>query len=690
MRKLLITLILFILVFASGFANLATEIIGPRMISSIFGSSTTVWAVMIAVTLVGLSVGYYIGGRVPLKRVRVVLPSVLVINSVYLAAVSALIWSIPPSAGNLGIVGIVLFCALAFFIPSALFGVLSPMAITLLSMQYSTRVIGRIVGAVYAIGTLGSVTGALAAAFYLIPYVGLASSLQVFSITLTLFAGLFILLFTLNTFRAASSAIPDDKPRVSGGAITLKRSEVYVVLFFVLVSGFISLATEIIAPRLFTSMFGPTTILWAIMISVTLVGLSIGYSIGGWIPTRHAKVALAVVLIVNAVLILSASWIIWELPAQLGALNVSAVTAMALVSFLLPSILFGMDSQIAIRILVGLEADQRIARIVGSVYAISNVGAVLGALAAAIILIPIIGSSPTLKIFAVIMALFAAYFARGVFRPLLLASAVGLVFFPLPDWRWETGSDNTELLAQREGYYQTIRVYSDNQNFIRFHLGPTYESEMDINTFEPRFGYAQAMLNYVTRPQGARVLMIGGAGHSIARALEARGANVTEVEIDPVVAQVSDELFGAIAGEVVIQDGRAYVEQAPDGEFDYVLVDAFDGPASVPAQLTTREFFEAVRRILKPDGRLIMNFIGSVSGARSNSFRAVSTTIDSAFEDARFTGGGNIIFVASATTMDDIGGFDPNITDGTILTDDLNPIEIYLEESRSSTFYFRR
>jgi spermidine synthase len=688
MRKLWITLVLFVLVFASGFANLATEIIGPRMVSSFFGSSTSVWAVMIAVTLVGLSVGYFLGGRVPFARIRTVMPAVLVINSVYLALVSSAIWSIPPDAGNLGLIGILFFCALAFFIPSALFGMLSPMAITILSTQYSARAIGRVVGAIYAIGTLGSVTGALTAAFYLIPYVGLSGSLQLFCIGLTLFAALFYLLLSSAALRDAREPVAGTAPRVHGGAITLRRDEIYIVLFFVLVSGFISLATEIIAPRLFTSMFGPTTILWAIMIAVTLVGLSIGYSLGGWVPTRHAKVALAVVLIVNAVLIVCASWLVWELPEQLGALNVGAVTLLAVIAFLLPSILFGMDSQIAIRILVGLEADEKIARIVGGVYAISNIGAVAGAISAAVLLIPALGSSTTLHVFAVIFAAFAAYFARGMFRPILLVCALVLIVFPQPDWRWQT-ADNTELLAQREGYYQTIRVYTDNRNFIRFHLGPTYESEMDINSFEPRFGYAQAMVSLVTQPQGARVLMIGGAGHSIARALEARGAIVTEVEIDPVVVQVSDALFGRIDGDVVIQDGRAYVEQAPDAAFDYVLVDAFDGPASVPAQLTTREFFDSVRRILQPEGRLIMNFIGAVSGERSNSFRAMSTTIASAFADARYTGGGNIIFVASAAPMPDIG-FDSNVTDGTILTDNLNPIEIYLEEARSNTFAFRR
>ncbi|MFW5691445.1 MAG: hypothetical protein ACOCXZ_02980, partial [Chloroflexota bacterium] len=63
-------LAIYALVFFGGFANLAAEIIGPRMFASLFGNTNIVWAVMISVTLVGLSVGYTIGGRVQQARAR--------------------------------------------------------------------------------------------------------------------------------------------------------------------------------------------------------------------------------------------------------------------------------------------------------------------------------------------------------------------------------------------------------------------------------------------------------------------------------------------------------------------------------------------------------------------------------------------------------------------------------------------
>ena len=73
-RDLFDTIILYAFVFFCGFANLATEIIAPRLFSSLFGSTTIIWAIIISVTLIGISIGYYAGGRIPYERIHVIIP----------------------------------------------------------------------------------------------------------------------------------------------------------------------------------------------------------------------------------------------------------------------------------------------------------------------------------------------------------------------------------------------------------------------------------------------------------------------------------------------------------------------------------------------------------------------------------------------------------------------------------------
>lgn len=474
----------------------------------------------------------------------------------------------------------------------------------------------------------------------------------------------------------------------------------FVVLFLVFFSGFANLASEIIGPRMFASIMGNTNIVWAAVISVTLVGLSTGYALGGRIVRIHK--VLPVILIINAFWLLLVSWTIWEVPASAIASGVridfSLILMTASAALFVPSVLFGMISPMAISLLARDEPPESYSRIVGNVYALGTIGSVAGALSAAFYLIPWVGLTTSLRLFAIGLILFAAYFWQSQRRILALPALLLVFIFPQPDFIWNDDG-SLELLAQRDGYYQTIRVYEDtDEGYVQMFLGPTFHSKMDLETGEPTFFYAARMVDLAGAVDGLRVLVIGGAGHAMTRSLENNGATVTEVEIDPVVVELSDRHFGTVESEIVIQDGRVYAELAEANSFDLILVDAFDGAATVPPQLTTREFFQALDRILKPEGRIIYNFIGTPEGERDDAYRAMSTTIQAVFEYVGATSSQqtavagdesqNIIFVASPASLDDLQL--TNVPDsGTILTDDRNPIDIYLQQSRSWS-YFRR
>ena len=52
-----------LVVFLAGVASLATEVTGARLLAPYFGTSNVVWANVIGMTLLYLSVGYWVGGR---------------------------------------------------------------------------------------------------------------------------------------------------------------------------------------------------------------------------------------------------------------------------------------------------------------------------------------------------------------------------------------------------------------------------------------------------------------------------------------------------------------------------------------------------------------------------------------------------------------------------------------------------
>ena len=177
-----------------------------------------------------------------------------------------------------------------------------------------------------------------------------------------------------------------------------------------------------------------------------------------------------------------------------------------------------MTSPLAISLLALDRPKEDISKEVGNIYALGTLGSVIGALAAAFILIPFVGLSTSLKLFSLAAILYALIFLEPRLRPLGALFLVGFLMVPQPVYRW--GEDlGLKLLAQTEGYYQTIRVLTDETTFIQMNLGPTFHTQMRISDQEPVFGYAARMVRLAGDVHGKRILIIGGAGHTQARAI---------------------------------------------------------------------------------------------------------------------------------------------------------------------------
>jgi predicted membrane-bound spermidine synthase len=161
-----------------GGASLGGEIAATRLLAPWFGASTIVWANTIAVVLVGLSIGYWLGGRLAdrdptvrgLSRVLLVAAALLalvpfVAEPFLRISVNALD-SIEAGAFAGSLVGVLVLVA----VPMVLLGTVAPYAIRLAVTTVEEA--GRVSGRLYAISTIGSLVGVFLAALLLIPYVG--------------------------------------------------------------------------------------------------------------------------------------------------------------------------------------------------------------------------------------------------------------------------------------------------------------------------------------------------------------------------------------------------------------------------------------------------------------------------------------------------------------------------------------
>ena len=160
-----------ILTFVSGAIIMALEIATSRILTPVFGSTIYTWGSLIGVILSGLSLGYFLGGKLADKNPK-------------FEKICGVVFSV-----GLFTVGIPFFASavvdfttimlpvnqyspllatfLLLMLPSVLLGFVSPYVIKLGTSNLQN--IGNISGSLYSIATIGSIIGTFATVFVLIP-----------------------------------------------------------------------------------------------------------------------------------------------------------------------------------------------------------------------------------------------------------------------------------------------------------------------------------------------------------------------------------------------------------------------------------------------------------------------------------------------------------------------------------------
>ncbi len=191
---------LLLTVFISGMTTLGTELSASRLLDPFFGNSLVIWASIIGLMLLYLTVGYYVGGRWADKDPRestlfqITAWGAFLVGLVPLVSRPVLRWSALGMAQyNVGILaGSFLGVLILFSIPITLLGTVSPFAIRLALRDVEHG--GDTAGSIYALSTLGSLFGTFLPVLVLIPNLGTQKTFFTFSIILLLVSlgGLFL------------------------------------------------------------------------------------------------------------------------------------------------------------------------------------------------------------------------------------------------------------------------------------------------------------------------------------------------------------------------------------------------------------------------------------------------------------------------------------------------------------------
>jgi spermidine synthase len=408
----------------------------------------------------------------------------------------------------------------------------------------------------------------------------------------------------------------------------------YFLIILVFIGGMTSLALEMCASRLLGAFFGTSLYIWASIIGLILIYLTIGYFIGGRLADRYPSEHLLCTLTALAALTISLlpfvsqsilNWSITGLQEISVSIFVSSLLGTILL-FAIPVTMLGLVSPFAIRLVT--KDIQRSGTSSGSLYAISTFGSILGAFLPVLWMIPTFGVRRTLLIFGALLFAASLWGLRPRWRP---AFAIVLILLVLPLGPLK---NIPYLMYEQESLYNYIQVTQlpDGTRQLILNEGEAIHSIYYPDQTKVLTGWywdyflAAPYFNTGFTPQKLhRVCIIGLAAGTIAHQYtQVYGpVAIDGVEIDPAIVNVGRKYFNMNETNLHVyeQDGRTFMDTTHQ-QYDVVAIDAFQQPY-IPFQLTTREFFTEIRSHLSATGVVALN-----TGHTTNDYRLVQAFVN--------------------------------------------------------------
>lgn len=632
-----------LVVFFANAALLILQLVASRLLAPFVGSSLETWTSIIGVFLTGIALGNALGGkladRYPTPRTLGIVLIVGAVTALWMVVFPLLltgsgIYQLLPLGPRIPLLA-VLLCLPAGFVLS----LLTPLAIKLGLPDVGHT--GRVAGLVFALSTLGCLLGNYLTGFVLIPL--FTVNMLVFvsaGVLIALGGGTFAILRPMpagpNELDSdLSSVAATSEPTLTNLHAFRDIRRAYLIVFL---ASFGGMTLELTASRVLAQFLGVSLFTWTGIIGVMLAGTALGNFLGGLIADRvnrpgsrmNPRNVLATTLMLaggtTVLLFVTLALVQWN--ALFDELDpILQVMGWTFSLFFLPMFLLGMISPQVIRL--GVPDVAHVGRVAGRVYAWSTAGAIAGTFAAGYWLLSNLGMNPTILSVALVVTLTSLLVARvWESNPMLYLFSV--VLGGVTGGIILTSRANTEpdLVVQVETNYYTIKVTQSRNMFgepttIRsLTLDHLLHSSVDIQ--DPRFLYYRhehiqmEFLRWVRQSQPTpRVLVIGGGGYTFPRyALELLPeTRMDVVEIDPGVTQVAKQYLGLkdYPGlQITHMDGRQFVaEKVAPGSYDLVIQDAVND-LSVPSHLLTKEYNDAVKKTLKPNGIYLLTVIDSI------------------------------------------------------------------------------
>ena len=709
--------------FLSGFAGLLYETVWLRQFAAIFGTSEAALGAILASYMGGLALGAWLAARWEHRIKRPVLAYGLLELGVAggallvpfgLHAADAIRIAIcggqPQLPAASGALEVCLDSALAFLlilIPTACMGATLPLlARHAEGSGNGERSDVSAIGLLYGINTLGAVLGTLTTAFFILPAVGLQTTVFVGAAVNLLVFGIAFWLERKatavgatssgeNVPRAAQSGVelPNaasiDKPAPEADVSVNGRFGLRWLPAVVALASAASFTYEVLWTRLLGQVLGGSLHSFATMLAAFLTGIAIGSCWAsrliaqGRSAVRCFAVAQLVTVLATVVAFsgvdlvsLASTWI----GAGLSG-GFLANVGLCLVVLLPSTIAIGMSLPLAIQISTKLDSAGQgghLAGTTGRLYAASTLGAIVGSLFAGRLLLPELGFHGTIAVgvaanFAVVIwSLLSERPVRRSVSPKFLAGSIAvpvvavvllctcgpdliLRHLPLNNAAMTSvveysaiGASSTVMVTREPGGYRLLTNGLPEAEIAP--RGAVIGDEAGSRWL--------TTLPVLARPDAKSMLIIGFGGGSAVNGVPETVEAIDTIELEPKVVDAVRTLSGLRESDplsdprlnIVFNDARGAMSLTAK-TYDAIVSQPSHPWSAGASHLYTREFMQLVRSRLSEDG-VFLQWMNSHYVDR-DLLRSLGATMLDSFENVRVyqPHSGLLLFLASERSL---------------------------------------
>jgi spermidine synthase len=420
----------------------------------------------------------------------------------------------------------------------------------------------------------------------------------------------------------------------------INRKYLYLTVF---IAGMSTLAVEFTTSRMLQTVYGTSNIVWANVIGLVLLFLTLGYFLGGKLadkrPFPHTFYQLVTLTGFSSVFFLLLTSVVLKAAASaMAALQVGGIVSSLIVVVLalaIPVTLLGCMSPFAIRLAVQDVAEA--GRVSGRIYATSTLGSLLGTYLPVLITIPLLGSRITAVLFGtllIIVGLVGLWQTKKQAGLVMAVLAILLIPIILLWTRGDLKAYEGQIFETESAYNYIQVVRWGDCNYLLLNEGQAFHSFYCDGGYVPNISVWSIMLAapyFRADPTIDNAAVIGLAAGSIPKQFtRVFGAiPIDGIELDPAIVQAGRDYFALTDPNinVIVGDGRYELNQL-DGHYDVITIDAYKVPY-IPWHLTTQEFFKEVQAHLSADGVVAIN-VGRAPGDRTL-IEAMTATLQTVF-----------------------------------------------------------